>query len=152
MGESAALRRATGYQSSGARAERRQLRTRRSHTSSKWSWITKVKVYMYVPSWTTCLRWLEVLPDKAGGRPQNGEGLKAIQSSGVWYPLVKRPGAKHHPKATQNGHTERCNPPKALPGREQAARPQAQAGRMAQEANAQSNVWDTLTWAGYQGR
>jgi hypothetical protein len=36
----------------------------------------------------------------------------------------------------KNGRTERWNPPKALPGREQAARPQAQAGRMAQEAKA----------------
>ncbi len=31
-------------------------------------WITKVKVCMYVPSWRTCLRWLEALPGK--GRRQ----------------------------------------------------------------------------------
>jgi len=36
MGESAALRRAIGHQSSGARAERRQRRARRRHTSSRW--------------------------------------------------------------------------------------------------------------------
>ncbi len=30
--------------------------------------------------------------------------------------------------------------------------PQALSGRMAQEANAQGNAWDTLTWAGCQGR
>jgi hypothetical protein len=29
--------------------------------------------------------------------------------------------------------------------REKAARPYASVGRMAQEANAQGNVWDTLT-------
>ena len=32
---------------------------------------------------------------KTSGRPQNGEGLKAIQLRGVWYLLVRRPGAKH---------------------------------------------------------
>jgi hypothetical protein len=30
--------------------------------------------------------------------------------------------------------------------------PQALLGRMAQEANAQGNAWDTLTWVGCQGK
>jgi len=30
--------------------------------------------------------------------------------------------------------------------------PQALSGGMAQEANAQGNAWDMLTWAGCQGR
>jgi hypothetical protein len=115
MGESAALRRATGYQSSGARVERRQRRTRRRHTSSKWLWITKVKLRMYVPSWRTCLRWLEVL-SWTGGRPQKGEGLWATQYTGVWYPLRKRPGAKQRPKATKEWTRGTVEPANGSPG------------------------------------
>jgi hypothetical protein len=114
-GESAALRRETGHQTSGARAERRQRRARRCHTSSRWLWITKVKLRMYVPSWTTCLRWLKVLSHGQAAGPQRGEGLWAIQYTGVWYPLRKRPGAKQRPNATENGRAERWNPPTALP-------------------------------------
>jgi hypothetical protein len=32
---------------------------------------------------------------RTGGRPQNGEGLRAIQYIRVWYPPARRPGAKH---------------------------------------------------------
>ncbi len=53
-------------------------------------------------------------PIKDRWQAPKGEGLRAIQSSGVWYPLARRPGAKHHPKATQNGHSERSNPTVAL--------------------------------------
>jgi hypothetical protein len=44
MGESAALWRETGYQSSEARVERHQRRARRRHTSSKWLWIAEAKL------------------------------------------------------------------------------------------------------------
>jgi hypothetical protein len=75
MGESAALRRAIGSQSSGARVERRQRRARRRHTSSEWLWITKMKLRMYVSSWRTCLRWLEALSLDRRQAPKWGRSL-----------------------------------------------------------------------------
>ena len=41
------------------------------------------------------------LPKRQAAGPK-GEGLKAIQSSGVWHPPVRRPGAKH----TSQGHAK----------------------------------------------
>jgi hypothetical protein len=49
------------------------------------------------------------------GPAQNGEGLGAIQLLRVWYPPLTRPGVKYRPNVTQNEHTERWNPPTALP-------------------------------------
>jgi len=140
------------HQSSEARVERRQLRTRRSHTSSKWLWITKVKVCMYVPSWRTCLRWLEDLFQGQAAGPKRGRSQGHTINS-CMVSTRKETRCKAHvltPRKmdTRNGETRRWlsgNP-------EQAARPYAPAGRMAQEANAQSNIWDMLTWAGCQGR
>ena len=121
MGESATLRREILRQaqdrlvinpsaSSGpsARVERRHLRAKRSHTSSKWLWIAKAKVRMYASSWRTGLRWLTPAASRHRPAPK-GEGLRAIQSIRVWYPPRTGPGVKHRPKVTQNGHSERSN-------------------------------------------
>jgi hypothetical protein len=78
-----------------ARVERRQFRAKRSHTSNRWLWITKVKLRMYVPSWTTCLRWLQVL-SWTGGRPQNGEGLRAIHINECMVSTHKETRCKAH--------------------------------------------------------
>jgi len=96
-----------------ARAERRHLRAKRSHTSSRWLWIAKAKVCMYASSWRTGLRWLTSAASRHRPAPK-GEGLRAIQSTRVWYPLRTGPGVKHRPKVTQNGHSERNNPTVAL--------------------------------------
>jgi hypothetical protein len=46
--------------------------------------------------------------------PKMGEVFGPYISLGVWYPLHRRPGVKHRPTATQNGHSERSNPTVAL--------------------------------------
>jgi hypothetical protein len=61
-------------------------------------------------------------------------------------------GVKYHPNVTANGHTERCNPPLALGTSEQATGRTPTVGGIAQEANASSNLEDTLTWARQIGR
>ena len=53
------------------------------------------------------------LPKRQTAGPK-GKGLWAIQYTGVWYPLRRRPGVKHRPKVTTNGHSERSNPTVAL--------------------------------------
>ena len=47
---------------------------------------------------------------------------------------------------TRNGVTRQRLSETALPSSEQAARPDALTGGMPQEANAQGNAWDRLTW------
>jgi hypothetical protein len=69
------------------------------------------------------------LPNQADGRPQKGEGLRVIQYNGVWYPLRRRPGVKHRPKVTQNGHSERGNPSVALRQRRSREPPASADGR-----------------------
>lgn len=130
MGESAALWRETGYQTSGARVERRQRRARRRHTPSKWLWTTKVKLRMYVPSWRTCLSfgklrtgsWLEDPRKRAAGpkrgkvsRPYHQAGYGIHPSGDPVQSNVLTPRNTCTCSAVQvNGHAERWNPPMAL--------------------------------------
>jgi hypothetical protein len=65
-----------------ARVERRQLRAKRSHTSSRWLWIAKAKVCMYASSWRTGLRWLTLAISKHRPAPKWG------RSSGHTYHSV----------------------------------------------------------------
>ena len=100
----------------GARVERRQLRARRSYTSSRWLWIAKAKVRMYASSWTTGLRWLTSAASRHRPAPK-GEGLRAIHIPRCMVftrketrrkaPFLRQ--AQDRPKVTQNGHSERSN-------------------------------------------
>ncbi len=46
---------------------------------------------------------------------QKGNGLDtARRFRYAWYSLVRRPGVQYHPNVTENGHSERGNPPDAL--------------------------------------
>lgn len=61
-----------------------------------------------------------------------------------------RPGVKHHPKVTQNEHTEQGNLLAALDGGryiEQATSRMPPGKKIVQEANASSNFGDMQTWA-----
>jgi hypothetical protein len=46
--------------------------------------------------------------------PKMGKVFGPYISLGVWYPLRRRPGVKHRPTVTQNGHSERSNSAVAL--------------------------------------
>ena len=84
----------------------------RTTPPSKWLWIAKAKVCVYASSWRTCLRWLS--PER---QRQAQKGLVpgcAVNSCAVCTRM--EPGVKHRPKATENGHTERGNPSRALSG------------------------------------
>ena len=70
-------------------------------------------------------------------------------------PTQMRPGVKHRPTVTPNGHTEQGNPLAALGGgryTEQVTSRKPQVGEIAQEAKAWGNAQDTLTWARTMGR
>ena len=60
-------------------------------------------------------------------------------------------GVKQRPTVTIHQSTERSNPLTALGSDRVGNQPDASAGGMPQEAKAQSNVWDMLTWGGYSG-
>ena len=78
------------------------------------------------------------LPNRLTGRPKRelvpfGHVLQvdAVSTRNVGH------GVEYRPKVTENGQTKRSNPSKALSAlQEQATRPDASVGRMAQEANA----------------
>jgi hypothetical protein len=75
-------------------------------SASRWLRITQVKVWLkrrkrkaaYVGYWL---------------RPK-GQGLKVKQLSDCLTFTLRRPGVKHHPTVTTNGHAERSNPDAVL--------------------------------------
>ena len=84
------------------------------------------------------------------GRTQNGNGLRSRDHILVVTLTQMRPGVKHHPTVTENGHTEQGNLLAALDGGryvEQVTNRMPSGEKIAQEANASSNSEDTLTWA-----
>lgn len=64
--------------------------------------------------------------------------------------IQSEPGVKHHPTVTENEQTERNNSFAALTY-EQGTNRMPETGKIAQEAKAQGNAWDTLTWAWMAG-
>jgi len=66
---------------------------------------------VYVRAVMENLPTLAKSPALAGGRPQKGEGLKAIQSPTVWYPPVRDPVQSNvltsRKMDTRNGGTRR---------------------------------------------
>ena len=86
---------------------------------------------------------MQTLPNWLIGKTQKGT---ASGYTVHWCVVTTRmrPGVKHYPKVTTNGHSERSNPSKALSSGEQATRPNASVGRMAQEANAFGKASDVF--------
>jgi hypothetical protein len=74
-----------------------------------------VKLRMYVPSWRTCLRWLEVLLYEQAAGPKRGKVLGPYNHAVYGIHSEGDPVQSTRPNATQNGHAERWNPPTALP-------------------------------------
>ncbi len=103
-----------------ARVERRHLRAKRSHTSSRWLWIAKAKVCLYASSWTTGLRWPTSATSRHRPAPK-GEGLRAVHIPRCMVftrketrrkaPFLRQAQGRlqDRPKVTQNGHSERSN-------------------------------------------
>jgi hypothetical protein len=95
-----------------------------------------VKLRMYVPSWRTCLRWLEELSYGQAAGPKMGKvfgpynhAVYGIHSEGD---PVQSNVLTPRKMDTRNGGTRQ----RLSRQREKAARPYASAGRMAQEAKA----------------
>jgi hypothetical protein len=58
---------------------------------------------------------METLPNRLTGRPKMGLVSDHAAHSCMVF-IRMRPGVKHHPTVTQNGHTERDNPLVTLAG------------------------------------
>jgi len=114
MGESATLRRETGYQTSECKGRKASAP---SQTESHVEQVAKdnesegVYVRVVMENRPTLA---SACYKQAQAGPKMGEVLGPYISLGVWYPLRRRPGVKHRPKVTQNGHSERSNLAAAL--------------------------------------
>ncbi len=98
---------------------------------------------------------MENQPTPVIGLDPKGNGLRVRRPHARLPSTHRRPGVKHPPTATPNGHTEQGNPPGALTGGrsgEQETIRMSPLGKMAQEAKAWGNAQDTLTWARTMGR
>ena len=114
MGESATLRRETGYQTSGRKGRKASAPSQTESHVEQVAMDNESEV-AYVRAVMENLPTLARSPvfGQAAG-PKMGKVLGPYISRGVWYPPARRPGVKHHPKVTQNGHSERSNPTVAL--------------------------------------
>ena len=109
MGDSTFPRRATGPQSSKAGRKGGQHRARRCHTTEQVAMDSESKGMFEASSWRTCSRWLtSAETDK--GRPKR-ERSQAMQVQRCTASTRTEPGVKCRPTVTENGHTERSNPP-----------------------------------------
>ena len=73
-----------------------------------------MKLRMYVPSWRTCLRWLEALSQGQAAGPKKGKVLGPYNQAVYGIHSQEDPVQSTHPNATQNGYSERSNPTMAL--------------------------------------
>jgi hypothetical protein len=114
MGESATLRRETGYQTS-ERKGRKALAPSQTESHVEQVAMDSESKGAYVRVVMENRPTLaNACHKQAQAGPKMGKVLGPYISMRVWYPPVRRPGAKHHPKVTQNGHSERSNPTVAL--------------------------------------
>lgn len=105
---------------------------------SKWLWSTTSEGMDEASSSRTCQHWLT-------GTAQRGK----VSGHAVNLNVVstrKKPGVKYRPTVTENGHSERGNPPVALSQESRRPGHKHWRSRMTQEAKAQRNGWDRLTW------